>query len=85
MTTFLGSRQIETIIAKYTQAATELDSVKGWWVSLSAREQTEPDAADRLVEQTESILQKEHADWIKKMEDAMAELQAEQEDEKPAS
>ncbi len=76
---YLQSQQLETTVMLYNQAATDLDSIKAWWLALPPHEQTRPSTVDRLVERAEHIMRAEQAGWVQEMQDAMTELQLERE------
>lgn len=78
LTTYIEYQQVENTLMRYNQTATDLANVKSWWVSLSAEEQADPRNIDKLVAQTETSIHSEHAAWVQEMQDAMAELRAEQ-------
>jgi len=80
-TTYLEYQQVENTLIRYNQTATDLANVRSWWVALSAEEQADPKNIDKLVGQSETTIHSEHAAWVQEMQDAMAELRAEQTDE----
>jgi len=77
-TTYLEYQRVEERLMRYNQTATDLDNIERWWVALSAEEQAYPESLDLLVGQTETSIHSEHAAWVQDMQDAMAELRAEQ-------
>ena len=76
-TTFLEYRQVENTLRNYNQAATDLANLRGWWTTLSPEEQEDLDKVNRLVMNTESVLQRELGGWVESMEDALADLRTE--------
>lgn len=76
--TYLEYQKIEEKLMRYNQTATDLANVQSWWAALSPEEQANPDNIDKLAGQTETTIHAEHAAWIQDMQDAMAELRAEQ-------
>ena len=78
LTTYLEYQQVENRLMSYNQTATDLENVRSWWISLSTEEQADPRNIDKLVGQTETTIHSEHAAWVQEMQDAMAELRAEQ-------
>ena len=84
VTTFLGYEQVENLLVSYNQAMSGLTSVKGWWLSLPPRERESKTTKDRLVRQTERILQKEQGGWVEDMTDALDQLRSEEEKETKA-
>ena len=61
---------------KYSQAAVELGNVKAWWAALGPQAQSRKEAVDQLVDRTETVLMREHSQWVKKMAEATTELRA---------
>lgn len=80
LTTYLEYQQVENTLMRYNQTATDLENVRSWWIALSDEEQADPRNIDKLVAQTETTIHSEHAAWVQEMQDAMAELRAEQTD-----
>lgn len=78
LTTFLQYQKVEEKLMRYNQTATDLMNVHNWWLALSAEEQANPDNIDKLVGQTEMSIHAEHATWVQEMQDALAEMRAEQ-------
>lgn len=76
--TYMEYQKVEEKLMRYNQTATDLDNIERWWVALSAEEQAYPENLDKLVGQTETSIHSEHAAWVQDMQDAMAELRAEQ-------
>jgi hypothetical protein len=72
--TYLGYRQTESTLTKYNQSSTDLANVKGWWLALSAEEQSQQENIDSLVEHTEQVLEAELSGWVQQMQNALAEL-----------
>jgi hypothetical protein len=77
-TTYLESWQLETAVTLYNQAATDLSSIRAWWVALSPADQSRQETTDRLVDQAERIMRAEHVGWVQEMQDAMTQLRLEQ-------
>lgn len=71
---FLELRNFEITITHYNQAATDLDSVRMWWSSLSEDAKKNLDNFDKLVTNTETILKHEIGNWVQEMADVLAEL-----------
>jgi hypothetical protein len=78
-TTYLEFKQIEKTVMNYNQAATDLANIHSWWIALPADEQTNPANIDKLVEGTESTLQREYTGWVEHMQEMLEALQEEQE------
>ncbi len=76
--TFLEYQQVENTLMKYNQAATNLANVKAWWTALTTEKKADPNNVDRLVGNTEKILQSELTGWVRQMEDALEGLRAQQ-------
>jgi hypothetical protein len=81
--TFLEIEKVKEKLMRYNQTATDLANVESWWVALAVEERTDPANVDKLVDQTETTIHQEHAAWVQDMQDAMAELRAEQAAEEP--
>jgi hypothetical protein len=81
LTTFLEYRQNEKTLMIYNQAATDLANIKIWWIALSNEEKGKIDNHQKLVDNTEKVLQGEMAGWVQQMENALAELRAKQGDQ----
>lgn len=81
LATYMEYKKIEETLMRYNQSATELSSIRSWWVALSSEEQADPLNLDKLVGQTETTIYSEHAQWVQEMQDSMAELRAEQTEE----
>jgi hypothetical protein len=82
LSTYMEYRQIENTLIRYNQTAAELTSIRSWWIALSAEEKADPKNIDKLVGQTETTIHSEHAAWVQEMQDTMAELRAEQTEDK---
>lgn len=78
LTTYLQYQKVEEKLMRYNQTATDLMNVQNWWMALSPEEQANPENLDKLVGQTETTIHSEHAAWVQEMQDALAELRAEQ-------
>ncbi len=78
LTTYLNYLRIERTLVTYNQSATDLANVKAWWLALSAEAQASQKNIDKLVNHTEQIVKNEHAGWVQEMQDALADLRAEQ-------
>jgi hypothetical protein len=78
---YLNYQRLEKILMTYNQSATDLANVKAWWLALMPEEQANQKNIDKLVNHTEQILKNEHAGWVQEMQDALAELRAEQTDD----
>ncbi|MBN1991572.1 MAG: DUF4231 domain-containing protein [Anaerolineae bacterium] len=77
-TTYLEYQQVENTLVKYNQGSSNLANVRAWWLALSAEEQASQDNIDKLVSHTEKIIKNEHAGWVQEMQDALADLRAQQ-------
>lgn len=82
-TTFLEYKQVENTLMQYNQGATDLANVRGWWTALPAEKHEEN--LDNLVAYTEKIIRSELTGWVQEMQDALAELRAEQSGEVPGA
>jgi hypothetical protein len=84
LTTSLVSRRVEETLVGYNQSAADLANVRDWWTKLSPAAKRNPKNIDQLVEVTEKVLETELSGWVQRLEDALAQLKAEEEKgEKP--
>lgn len=79
LTTSLAYRQLEETLVRYNQAAADLANVREWWTKLSPAAKRNPKNIDQLVDVTEKVLGTELSGWVQRMEDALAQLKAEEE------
>ena len=77
-TTIVESRQLETSVTFYNQAAADLTSIRSWWRALPEPEREAQATIDRLVERAERIMRAEHIGWVQEMQDAMTQFRLEQ-------
>jgi len=77
-TTVVESRQLETSVTFYNQAAADLTSIRTWWRALPEPERETQATIDRLVERAERILRAENVGWVQEMQDAMTQFRLEQ-------
>ncbi|WP_121809499.1 DUF4231 domain-containing protein [Mucilaginibacter kameinonensis] len=71
---YLGYAQLESSIVKYNQGRTDLDNIKTWWLTLSAKEQALPENFDSLVKHTEQTITAEIDGWVQRMQNSLADL-----------
>jgi hypothetical protein len=79
LTTSLVSRQLDETLVRYNQSAADLANVRDWWTKLSPAAKRNPKNIDQLVEVTEKVLETELSGWVQRMENALAQLKAEEE------
>src|SRR5262249_24678689 len=79
LTTWLASRQLDETLVRYNQSAADLANVRDWWTKLSPAAKRNPKNIDQLVEFTEKVLETELSGWVQRMENALAQLKAEEE------
>lgn len=79
LTTSLASRQLEETLVRYNQSAADLANLRDWWTKLSPAAKRNPNNIDQLVEVTEKVLETELSGWVQRMENALAQLKAEEE------
>ena len=77
---FLEYQQVEYSLIKYNQTSTDLINIKAWWTALSSDEKGNPENVNKLVIQTEKVLQSELGGWVQQMENMLAGLKAKQEE-----
>ena len=85
LTTSLASRQLDETLVRYNQSATDLANVRDWWTKLSPAAKRNPKNIDQLVEVTEKVLETELSGWVQRMENALAQLKAEEEKDEDSS
>ena len=79
LTTSIASRQLDETLVRYNQSAADLANVRDWWTKLSPASKRNPKNIDQLVEVTEKVLETELSGWVQRMENALAQLKAEEE------
>ena len=79
LTTSIASRQLDETLVRYNQSAADLANVRDWWTKLSPAAKRNPKNIDQLVEVTEKVLETELSGWVQRMENALAQLKAEEE------
>jgi len=79
--TYLSYRGVDSTLTNYSQTATDLENIKGWWTALRPDEQGDPSNVDALVQHTEQVLATELSGWTQRMQDALANLRKDQEKE----
>ena len=78
ITNYLAYQQVQERLTKYNQTATRLAHVRNWWTALSAAEQAKQANIDKLVVDTEGVLEDEFKSWMLQMEETMSVLKEEQ-------
>ena len=78
ITAILEIKRIEPTLTAYNQAATDLNGIFIWWTALSDKEKEKHENFEKLVNNTEIVIKTENAGWVQEMQDALAELYAEQ-------
>jgi hypothetical protein len=78
LTASIASRQLEETLVRYNQSAADLANVRDWWTKLSPAAKRNPKNIDQLVEVTEKVLETELSGWVQRMENALAQLKAEE-------
>lgn len=76
--TLVESRQLETSVTFYNQAAADLSAIRAWWNALPPSQQDTQETIDRLVDRAERTMRAEHIGWVQEMQDAMTQFQIEQ-------
>lgn len=74
ITSFIEYNQFDNSLRTFNQAATDLESVRIWWRALPEAQRDTKHMFDRLVESAESVLQTEQSSWAQNLQDALAEL-----------
>jgi hypothetical protein len=81
--TIVESRQLETSVTFYNQAAADLAAIRAWWFALAPSEQRQQAMIDRLVERSERIMRAELTGWVQEMQDAMTQFRLDQSADRP--
>jgi hypothetical protein len=79
LTTWLASHQLDETLVRYNQSAADLANVRDWWTKLSPAAKRNPKNIGQLVEVTEKVLETELSGWVQRMENALAQLKADEE------
>jgi uncharacterized membrane protein YhiD involved in acid resistance len=79
LTTSIASRQLDETLVRYNQSAADLANVRDWWTKLSPAAKRNPKNIEQLVEFTEKVLEAELTGWVQRMENALAQLKADEE------
>jgi hypothetical protein len=74
--TFLEYKQVENSLMVYNQTATDLANLQVWWTTLPNESREEPGNFEKLVDNTEKILERELKGWVQEMQDALSDLSA---------
>jgi hypothetical protein len=73
-TSYIEYNQLENTVTSYNQSASDLDSIRIWWRTLSAAQKAETSNLEKLVETTENVLKFETLGWIQNMQDTLGRL-----------
>ena len=79
LTSSLASRRVEETLVGYNQSAADLANVRRWWTKLSPAAKRNQKNIDQLVDVTEKVLETELSGWVQRLQDALAQLKAEEE------
>jgi SLOG in TRPM, prokaryote/SMODS and SLOG-associating 2TM effector domain 1/Protein of unknown function (DUF4231) len=71
LTVYVSQNQIEDALMSYNQALSDLNNIRAWWAALPAAERADQKNIDKLVLETEKILEGESAGWVQKMQVAL--------------
>lgn len=80
-TNYLEFKRVEVSLVGYNQAADTLYDIRAWWFSLTEAEQGEKSNFSKLVSSCESVIHSENASWLQDMQDSLAQLYGQSEDE----
>jgi hypothetical protein len=72
--TYLEFKRTEQTLISYNQAATDLQGIHAWWFALKEEDRNKSINHDKLVKNTEAVIQSEHFGWVQEMKDALEEL-----------
>lgn len=79
LASFLEFRQLDATLTSYNQSASNLENILCWWHALSPEAQAKFENFEKLVENTEAVIQAESTGWVQEMRDALAGLYKEEE------
>ncbi|MBE9177608.1 DUF4231 domain-containing protein [Oculatella sp. LEGE 06141] len=82
---YLEFRQLGATLTAYNQAASNLENILCWWHSLSSDARSSFENFEKLVENTEAVIQAESTGWVQEMRDALAGLYKEPESQEKDS
>lgn len=71
---YLELKNLEVTLTQYNQAASDLESIRMWWLALTDSDKSKPKNFEKLVLNTETILKNELSGWVQEMTDVLAEL-----------
>ena len=74
LASFLDLKQLDTTLMSYNQAACNLENLLCWWHALTDEARKERENIEKLVLNTERVIQAETTSWVQEMRDALSEL-----------
>jgi hypothetical protein len=74
LASFLDLKQLDTTLMSYNQAACNLENLLCWWHALTDDARKERENIEKLVLNTERVIQAETTSWVQEMRDALSEL-----------
>lgn len=81
LSNYLDFKRVEATLIGYNRAADGLYDVEAWWNSLSPDQKQHSKNYERLVVSTEAIIRSEHVSWLQDMQDRLAEMYGNAENE----
>jgi hypothetical protein len=78
---FLDFKQLDTTLMCYNQAACNLENLLCWWHALTDEARNEKQNIEKLVLNTEKVIQSETSSWVEEMREALSELYKEKEND----
>ncbi len=82
LTSFMEIKNAQKTLSGYNQVVNDLESIRMWWHALTPAQQSKPSNFEKLVNNTEGVMQSERDSWIQEMRDALAELYEEKPEQK---
>lgn len=76
---FLEFRRFDSTLVGYNQTATNLENILCWWHALTDDEKADRTNLEKLVDNSEKVIQAETTGWVQEMRDALATLYEEKE------
>ena len=74
LASFLDFKQLDTTLMCYNQAACNLENLLCWWHALTDEARNERLNIEKLVLNTEKVIQSETSSWVEEMREALSEL-----------
>jgi hypothetical protein len=77
---FLDFKQLDSTLICYNQAAYNLENLLCWWHALTDEARANQDNIEKLVKNTEKVIQSATSSWVEEMREALSELYKQDDD-----